>query len=338
MPELIPKTMRAIAPTGPGGPEVLELMQRPVPNALGSQLLIQVQAAGVNRHDCNQRARGHGPKGATDVLGLEVAGVVVAAGPDADPAWIGQRVIALTNGGGYAEYCLAEAGLALPWPQTFSAVEAAGLPEALFTLQLNLMDMGRLSPGDWVLLHGGSGGVASIGIAFAKRKGASVAVTVGNEEKRQFCLERGADLAINYRTSDFADAILAATDGRGVDVILDVVGASYAKQNLRAVAPNGRILHLSPKGNLDIPLRDIMVKRACLSGALLRGVPLEHKLRLAAAIRTDLDNGAADDLRPAISQAFVLDEADAAHTLMESSAHMGKVMLLCSQLDGETLI
>lgn len=327
----LPDQTLAIVPDGAGGPEVLQIAYRTIPEPQGTQVLIKVEAAGVNRHDCNQRARGHGPKGASDVLGLEVAGQIVSVGPDADPTLIGQNRIALTDGGGYAHYCLAETGLLLPWPDGFSAVEAACLPEALFTLQLNLVHMGGIKAGDWVLLHGGSGGVASVGIAFAKLIGAHVAVTVGSEEKRTFCQELGAALAINYRTEDFAEEVLNATAGLGADIILDVVGSSYAAQNLRALAPDGRLLHLSPRGDLNLSLREIMVRRARISGALLRALPLADKLRLAEALNAMLQTGAGQDLKPVISKTFPLEEARAAHVLMEASAHMGKIVLLCSK-------
>lgn len=326
----LPQTMLAAAPKGPGGPEVVEASQRPTPSPAPGQVLIKVAAAGVNRHDCNQRKRGTPPTGATDILGLEVAGEIVLCGAGVDGDLVGRRVAALLNGGGYATYAVAEVDLLLDWPDTLSAHEAAALPEALFTLHLNLIEMGGLKSGDWVLLHGGAGGVGSIGIAFAKRLGASVAVTAGTDEKCAFARSLGADLAVNYRTEDYAEAVLDATDGKGVDVVLDVVGAAMIERNLRALAHDGAILHLSPTGEIAMPLRDIMVKRARISGALLRATPAEIKRRLAQALRADAWTDAGKAFRPHIDQVFPLTEAAGAHAHMEASRHMGKIVLECT--------
>jgi NADPH2:quinone reductase len=330
MPHERPATMQAVAPSGPGGPEVLIASERPVPEPSAGQVLIRVSSAGVNRHDCNQRKRGSGPKGATDILGLEVAGEIVASGPGVVGDQEGRKVAALINGGGYANYALAEAELVFDWPDRLSAQEAAGLPEALFTLQLNLVEMGSLGSGDWVLLHGGAGGVGSIGIAFAKRLGAHVAVTAGTDEKCDFARALGADLAVNYRRDDFVAAVQEATDGRGANVILDVVGADMAARNLAALASDGTLLHLSPTGDLSLPLRDIMVKRARLSGALLRATPPETKARLARDLRAGAWQDAGTVFRPQIDRVFPLAESAEAHARMEASSHMGKIILDCT--------
>ena len=203
----LPRSIRAVAPTGPGGPEVLQLQERPLPPLASGQVLIKVGYAGVNRHDCTQRKRGTPPPGATDVFGLEVSGTIVAASADVPGTRIGQRVCALINGGGYADYCVAEAALALEYPASLSEAEAAALPEALFTFWFNVLELGGLKADQWLLVHGGTSGVASLGIQVAKTLGARVAVTAGTEAKCTACRKLGADLVINYRESDFVEAM-----------------------------------------------------------------------------------------------------------------------------------
>ena len=327
-PASVGPAMRAIIPGGPGGPEVLQMLERPVPDPGPGQVRIRVQAAGINRHDINQRKRGHGPEGSTDILGLEVAGTVAATGAGVDPAWQGRRVAALTDGGGYADHALAEAALLLDWPEGLSAIEAAALPEALFTLQLNLVDLGDLGLGDWLLIHGGTSGIGMAGIRFAALLGARTLVTAGSDAKCARATAHGAHLAINYRTEDFPARVREATDGHGADMILDTVGGQYAARNIDALAADGRLVHLSPAPpEFCVPLGAIMAKRARVTGALLRGLPLARKVALAEAIRATVWPHATASLRPVIDRTFALDQAAEAHRHMDSGTHMGKIVL-----------
>jgi putative PIG3 family NAD(P)H quinone oxidoreductase len=319
--------MRAVVPDGAGG---LAIVARSVPLPGPGQVLIRTACAGVNRHDCNQRRRGHGPTGATDILGLEVAGDVVALGPEVDAALTGTTVCALVNGGGYADYTLAAAAQTLPLPRSLTLPEGAALPEALFTLQLNLVEIGRLQPGEWLLVHGGGSGIGTTAIRFAQRMGARVAVTAGSDEKCQAALRRGAEMAINYRSRDFVADIRDATDGRGADVILDSVGGSYGTRNLAALAPDGRLLHLSPAGpDFSVPLAEIMSRRAIITGAFLRALPEARKNVLADVLRHTVWPCVETALRPVIDRLVPLADAAAAHRAMEESLHFGKIVLEC---------
>jgi putative PIG3 family NAD(P)H quinone oxidoreductase len=320
--------MRAVIPVKAGGPEVLELVTRKIPSPAKQQVLIRVAAAGINRHDLNQRSRGRGPSASTDILGLEVSGHVVAEGPDGNGALINRRVAALVDGGGYADYVLADTELVFDWPEDLSAVEAAALPEALFTLQLNLVALAHLQPGEWLLIHGGTSGIGMAGIPFAKQFGAHVVVTAGSEEKCQHCIKRGALSAINYRTRDFVEEIQTLTGGRGVDVILDTVGGLYARRNLAALASDGRVVHLSPAApDFHVPLNDIMAKRARITGALLRAYPLAKKVLLAKDIRDRIWPQVSRTLRPVIDRVYTLETVQEAHRYMDEGVHIGKVML-----------
>jgi len=320
--------MRAVIPDGAGGAEVLKLVARDIPKPADHQVLIRVMAAGINRHDLNQRSRGHGPAGSTDILGLEVSGHVVAIGPGGDPSLVGRPVAALVDGGGYADYAIADADLLFDWPEELSAVEAAALPEALFTLQLNLVDLAQLQAGEWLLIHGGTSGIGMAGIPFATEVGAKVVVTAGSDEKCRRCLSRGAVAAINYRTRDFVEEIHTLTGGAGVDVILDTVGGVYARKNLAALAPDGRITHLSPAApEFSVPLSEIMAKRARITGALLRAYPLGRKALLAKAIREGIWSQVTGSLRPVIDRVYTLETVREAHRHMDEGVHIGKVML-----------
>ncbi|WP_202909529.1 NAD(P)H-quinone oxidoreductase [Alkalilacustris brevis] len=311
-----------------GGPEVLRVQERPIPEPQPGQVLIRVQAAGINRHDINQRTRGHGPAGSTDILGLEVAGEVVAIGAGVDAALQGRKVAALTDGGGYADNALAEAALLLDWPEGLSAIEAAALPEALFTLQLNLVELGRLGTGDWLLIHGGTSGIGMAGIRFAALRGARTLVTAGTDAKCARATEHGAHSAINYRNADFVAAVKDITGGHGTDMILDTVGGQYAARNIEALAPDGRLVHLSPAPpEFCVPLGALMAKRARVSGALLRALPLSRKTALAEAIRADVWPHVSTTLRPVIDRVFPLEDAAEAHRHMDSGTHMGKIVL-----------
>lgn len=321
--------MKAVIPEKPGGPEVLMLVDRPVPQPRAGQVCIAVAAAGVNRHDLNQRTRGHPPPGSTDILGLEVAGRISAVGADVDPALLGRKVCALTDGGGYAEYALADLALVFDWPDALSAEQAACLPEALVTLQLNLVELAALAPGETVLIHGGTSGIGMAGIPFARHLGADVIVTAGSDDKCARALAQGASAAINYRQRDFVEAVLTLTDGRGANVILDSVGGEYAARNLAALAPDGRLVHLSPSGpDFTVPLGQLMAKRAWVTGALLRALPLARKAALANALRTHVWPLVMTSLCPVIDRCFPLTDAAGAHRHMQAGGHIGKIALL----------
>ncbi len=242
---MLPSTMNAITIVRAGGPEVLQVVTRPLPQPAAGQVLIKVAFAGINRHDCGQRNRGFGPPGATDIPGLEVAGEVAAVGPGVTRWKAGDRVCALVNGGGYAQYCLAAEEITLPIPERFDLKLAASLPEALFTAWLNVFMLGRLKAGEWLLVHGGSSGVGTTAIQLARLEGANVVATAGSAAKCDVCVKLGAASAINYRDADFVAGVKAATANHGADVILDMVGGNYAKRNVEALAIDGRLVHLS---------------------------------------------------------------------------------------------
>jgi len=326
------QSMMAAWPRTGGGPDVIEVGLREVPQPGRAQVLIDVQFAGVNRHDVNQRARGTPPKGATDILGLEVSGRIVGVGSPADQHRIGEDVCALVNGGGYARYCIADASLALPRPLAFSYEEAAALPEALFTAWFNIVEQGKLSPGQWLLVHGGTSGVGSITIQLAKYLGARVIATAGSDEKCEACLGFGADLAINYRRQDFVTEVQAITQGRGVDLILDMVGGDYAQRNLAALAVEGLILHLASGSVPDwsAPLRLIMEKRARISGSLLRPLELVRKEEIAQKLLREVWPVLGTTIRPVVDRIFLLQDASNAHAYMETSRHIGKILLQCA--------
>jgi NADPH2:quinone reductase len=324
-------TMRAAFPLTGGGPEVITIGKRPRPVPGPGQVVIETQFAGVNRHDVNQRARGSGPSGSTDILGLEVSGTVAGLGSGVTGFLLGEEVCALVDGGGYAQATLAEASLVLPKPAGLDLRDAAGLPEALFTCWFNVVELGGLEAGDWLLVHGGTSGVGSLTIQVAKALGANVIATAGSAEKCAACLTFGADAAVNYREEDFVAAVAKATGGSGVNVILDMVGGGYAERNLAALAMDGRILHLA-SGNVPVwsaPLRLLMEKRAVVTGSLLRPLALERKTRIAAALRERIWPLLGSQIRPRVDTVLPLAEAAAAHALMETSAHIGKILLDC---------
>jgi putative PIG3 family NAD(P)H quinone oxidoreductase len=296
-------------------------------------MLIETRFAGVNRHDVNQRARGSGPAGSTDILGLEVAGLIAAVGEGLSPERVGEEVCALVDGGGYGQACIADAGLVMPRPPGLSLQEAAALPEALFTGWFNVIELGRLKAGDWLLVHGGASGVGSLTIQLAKLLGAHVIATAGSDSKCEACRAFGADAAVNYRAEDFVAAVRETTGGRGVDVILDMAGGDYAERNLAALAMDGRILHLA-SGQTPVwsaPLRLIMEKRAIVSGSLLRPLPLARKSAIAAQLVQHVWPSLGGSIRPRIDTVFPLREAQAAHAHMETAAHVGKILIDCQQ-------
>ncbi|MGE5523536.1 MAG: NAD(P)H-quinone oxidoreductase [Rhodospirillaceae bacterium] len=321
------QTMNAITITRPGGPEVLQSVTRPVPQPGERQVLIEVAYAGINRHDCGQRNRGTPPPGATDIPGLEVAGVVAAVGASVSRSKVGDDACALVNGGGYAEYCLAEEPVTLPIPSGFDLKLAAALPEALLTAWLNVSMLGRLRHGEWLLVHGGSSGVGTMAIQLARLEGAHVITTVGNAAKAAACRKLGA-MAINYREQDFVAEVMQATGKHGADVILDMAGTAYAKRNLEALAMDGRIVHLSGSGGeYSVPLTAIMAKRAVITGSLLRGSALSLKTEIVRQVMERVWPHLGTEVMPLIDSVFPLAGAADAHARMESSAHIGKILL-----------
>ena len=287
--------------------------------------------AGVNRPDCIQRA-GHypPPPDASPIIGLEVAGTVVALGEGVTECRLGDQVCALTPGGGYAEYCATPAAWCLPYPEGLSALDAASLPENYFTVWNNLFDRVHLKPGETVLIHGGSGGIGLAAIQLAHAIGATTITTVGSDDKAAFCKTMGADHAINYRQQDFAVEVAALTAKRGVDVILDIVGGDYIEKNLKCLALEGRmaIIAFLQGSRVTVDWRHIMMRRLTITGSTLRASPAARKVALARSLRENVwPLFAARKLKPVIHRVFPLAEAAAAHRLMESSAHIGKIML-----------
>lgn len=323
--------MRAITATEPGGPETLSMIDAELPNFGEDDLLVKVEAAGVNRADINQREGNYPPPlGVTEILGLESAGEVVEVGSSVTDWSPGDKVCAILPGGGYAEFVSIPAGVALPWPDGMSAVEAASVYETFATSYDNLFNRARLATGETVLIHGGSSGVGTAAIQLAKRAGCRVIVTVGNELKASACLELGADAAINYKSQDFVEEVHAFTDGKGVDVILDVVGGGYLERNMSCIGTEGRLAIIALMGGTraEIDLAMLMVKRLSVSGSTLRARPLEDKAALARQLLGDVWPGFSDGtLRPVIDSTFALSAAAAAHIRMESSEHIGKIVL-----------
>ncbi len=327
---MLPKTMNAITIARAGGPEVLQQVTRPVPEPRAGEVLIKVAFAGINRHDCGQRNRGFGPPGATDIPGLEVAGEVAATGPGVTRWKSGDKVCALVNGGGYAQYCIAAEPITLPIPERFDLKQAAGLPEALFTAWLNVFMLGRLKSGEWLLVHGGSSGVGTTAIQLARLEGASVVATAGSAEKCALCMKLGASAAINYRDTDFVEGTKRATADHGADVILDMVGGSYAKRNVAALATDGRLVHLSGgDGSTEfcVPVAAIMAKRAVVTGSQLRVSPLPLKIEIVRQVTERVWPHLGTKVTPVIHTILPLDQAAAAHALMETSTHLGKILL-----------
>jgi len=332
MTSILPETMTAIVIEAPGGPEVLKPATLPVPSPGAGEILIKVEAAGVNRPDVLQR-RGmyNPPPGASPLPGLEVAGTVAAIGPDVQDWRVGDPVCALLAGGGYAEYCLAPAPQCLPVPKGLSAAEAAGLPETLFTVWTNVFERGRLQTGERFLVHGGSSGIGTTAIQLAKAWGAIVFTTAGSAEKARACLDLGADVAIDYREQDFAAVIKEKTGGRGVDLILDMVGGDYVARNIDTLAVDGRQVSIAfLKGaKVEIDLQKVMAKRLTLTGSTLRPRSIAEKGAIAAALRAEVwPLIEAGRVKPVIHATFPLAQAAEAHALMESSAHVGKIILL----------
>ena len=324
----IPSQQQAVLITAPGGPEVLRPGTVPVPVPGPEEVLIEVAAAGVNRHDCNQRRAGpdYDPN---PVPGLEVAGTIVALGSGVPQSRLGERVAALTQGGGYARYVTTASPLALPAPSALSLIEVAALPEALLTAWFNFFDVLRLRPGERVLIHGGTSGVASLAIPALTALGYEVFATCGSGHKLAAALGFGARAAFDYKDAGLAGQVKAATGGRGVDVILDVSAGAHLAADLEMLAPDGRIGHLSAGGgkDLSIPLRILMAKRISVTGSLLRPLDLPRKTAVAERLLREVWPLIGTAVRPAISATFPLAEAVEAHRAMERSEHVGKIVL-----------
>lgn len=328
----MPSQMTHIVFSAPGGPEVLHLAESAVPKPQAGELLIHVAAAGVNRPDVLQRRGLYPvPEGASPILGLEVAGEVLAVGSDDTGFKVGDRVCALTNGGGYATHVTVAATQALPWPAGYDAIRAAALPETFFTVWANVFQMGRLGAGETILLHGGGSGIGTTATQLAREFGAHPLVTVGSEAKREACMRLGAELVIHHKEQDFQQLIQAHTQGRGVDVILDIMGAAYFERNLASLAQDGRLLLLGFMGGAvvkEFNLAAIMAKRLHVTGSTMRARSTAEKAVIANELKAKvwpvLDAGRC---QPVIHAVFPLEKAAEAHRLMESSEHVGKIVL-----------
>jgi NADPH2:quinone reductase len=327
----IPTSMTVIAIRSPGGPEMLVPEQRPVTPPGEGEVLVKVAAAGVNRPDVMQRMGLYPPpKGATDIPGLEIAGEVVALGAVATRFKLGDQVMALVVGGGYAEYCATHESHCLPVPAGLPITQAAAVPETFFTVWYNTFERGGLKAGETLLVHGGSSGIGTAAIQLAKAFGAKVITTAGSPEKCDACRKLGADLAINYKTEDFVAATKAATGGKGAEVILDMVGGDYIERNYEAAAVEGRVVQIafqgSPKATVDF--RRIMLKRLTHTGSTLRARSVADKGAIARAVETNvLPLLASGRVRPVMDSTFALRKAADAHARMETSAHIGKIVL-----------
>lgn len=327
----LPETMTAIGFEAPGGPDVLKPQQRPVPKPGPGEILVEVAVAGVNRPDVLQRQGGYAPPpGASDIPGLELAGTVVARGEGVSRHVLGDRVCALVAGGGYAQYAVVHEDNALPVPAGLSLEEAGAIPETYFTVWTNVFQRGGLKQGESFLVHGGSSGIGTTAIQLAKAFGATVLATAGSDDKCAACRALGADHAINYRSEDFVAAAKAATGGRGVDLILDMVGGDYINRNYDAAAESGRIVQIAflngPKAEVDF--RRLMMKRLTHTGSTLRPRTIAEKAAIARELEAKVWPLLAEGrCKPVIHARFPLAQAAEAHRLMESNAHIGKIVL-----------
>lgn len=331
MPNALPATMRAVEITHPGGPEVLKPCERALPQPKAHEILVKVEAAGVNRPDILQRMGLYPvPPDASDLPGLEIAGSVVAAGGTAKMWNIGDRVCALTHGGGYAEYCTVPEVQALPVPKGLSMTEAGSLPETCFTVYSNVFDRGGLKPGETFLVQGGASGIGVTAIQMVAAMGNRVFATAGNDEKCAACVRLGAEIAVNYRNQDFVEVLKMATGGKGVDVILDMVGGDYVPRELKCMADEGRLVMIAflrgPKTELD--LNELMRRRLNITGSTLRPRPIEFKGAVAKSLRERVwplvESGR---IKPVIFRTFPLAQAADAHRLLEAGEHIGKIVL-----------
>ena len=324
--------MTAIEITSAGGPEVLKPGTRPMPKPSDGEVLIEVHAAGINRPDVFQRmGRYDPPPGASDIPGLEVAGRILEIGPGVSDLKVGDAVCALVAGGGYAEFCTAPAAQCLPVPDGLSMVEAAALPETFFTVWSNVFHRGLLKAGETLLVHGGSSGIGTTAIQLAKAAGARVFTTAGSAEKCAACVQLGADRAINYREEDFAAVVKEETDGRGVDVVLDMVGGDYIPRSISCMATDGRHVSIAflRGSKTEIDFNRVMRSRLTLTGSTLRPRPIAEKAAIAGRLREHVWPKLSDgSIRPLVHATFPLAEAAKGHALMESSEHIGKIVLV----------
>ena len=327
----LPATMRAVEVSSPGGPEVLKPVQRPVPQPRAGEILVKVAAAGVNRPDVLQRMGNYAvPPDASDLPGLEIAGTVVALGSGANAWRIGDQVCALVHGGGYAEYCTVPEVQALPVPKGLTLTEAASLPETFFTVYSNVFERGGLKPGEVFLVQGGSSGIGVTAIQMVAAMGNRVFATAGSDEKCAACVQLGAEKAFNYRTQDWAAELKVATGGKGVNVILDMVGGDYVPKELKSLAEDGRLVMIAfLRGNkTELDINEVMRKRLQITGSTLRPRSVEFKGQVARALRERIwpliDAG---KIKPVLYKTFPLEKASEAHALMESSQHIGKIVL-----------
>ncbi|MGF1610269.1 MAG: NAD(P)H-quinone oxidoreductase [Kiloniellales bacterium] len=331
MTEQSPASMTAIEIREYGGPEVLVPGSRPVPRPAEGEVLVKVAAAGVNRPDVLQRQGGYAPPpGASDIPGLEIAGEVVALGPGVGDWKVGDEVTALVAGGGYAEYCAAPAPQCLPLPKGLDMAAAAALPETFFTVWSNVFDRARLAEGEAFLVHGGSSGIGTTAIQLAKAFGARVFTTAGSADKCKACEDLGAERAINYRDEDFVTVVKEATGGKGVDVILDMVGGDYIARDIAALAPDGRLVFIAFLGGpkAEVNFLPVMLKRLTITGSTLRARSVAFKGAIAQALKAKVwPLIEAGKVKPVLYKSFPLAEAAEAHRLMESSAHIGKIVL-----------
>ena len=327
----LPTTQICIEITQPGTPEVLKPASRPVIQPSDSQVLIKVAAAGINRPDVFQRKGFYpAPPGVTDIPGLEVSGTVIAIGSLVEDWVIGDKVCALLPGGGYAEYAMAEQSLCLPVPANLSLTDAAALPETCFTVWHNLFERAELQAGEWLLVHGGSSGIGTTAIQMASSLGVNVIATAGSDEKCVVCEELGAVKAINYNQDDFVEVCQTLTSG-GVNVILDMVGGDYVQKNFSACAPKARIVSIAflRGSKVQVDLMPLMLKQLVLTGSTLRAQPLENKARIAAGVESQVWPLIAEGkFKPIIHSRFALAQASEGHALMESSQHIGKILLI----------
>ncbi|MDG1308412.1 MAG: NAD(P)H-quinone oxidoreductase [Porticoccaceae bacterium] len=326
-----PSTQTCIEVTQPGAPEVLKPTSRSVPQPTDNQVLINVAAAGINRPDVFQRLGFYPPPpGVTDIPGLEVSGTIIATGTMVEDWSIGDKVCALLSGGGYAEYAIAESSLCLPVPANLSLTDAAALPETCFTVWHNLFERAELKAGEWLLVHGGSSGIGTTAIQMATALGVNVITTAGSDEKCAVCEELGAVKAINYKRDDFVEVCKTLTKG-GVNVVLDMVGGDYVQKNISVCAPKARIVNIAflQGSNMQIDLLPLMLKQLVLTGSTLRAQPLQNKARIAAGVESQVWPLIAEGkFKPIVHSSFPLRQASEGHALMESSQHIGKIVLV----------
>jgi len=327
--------MRYIDIPTPGGPEVMVVAEGAAPKAQAGEVLIEVAVAGVNRPDVMQRKGLYlPPPGASPIPGLEVAGTVVALGEGVTQWQAGDQVCALANGGGYAEYVAVPAGQCLPVPQGLTLAQAAALPETCFTVWTNVFDRAGLKPGETFLVHGGTSGIGTTAIQLAKALGATVFTTAGSDDKCQACCELGAERAVNYRTEDYVEALKLATNGKGVDVILDMVGGDYIARNIRLAAVDGRIVNIAflQGSKVELNMAPVMMKRLTLTGSTLRPQSTHAKAGIAQSLKDKVwPLISAGQVAPVIARTFPLEQVADAHRLMESSQHIGKLVLTVKQ-------